>query len=137
MYMVPPFLAYYGAQTSNVTLLQIAYDQCRMYRRLMQDQVTQTWRHVHLGNKTFSDEGLWSTGNGWSAAGLMRVYATLNNLRDDSIRVETVAWKSDIASWVIEIVDGAFKFQSNETQLLPNYYGSNATCEKISLPFLS
>lgn len=133
MYMVPPFLTYYAAQTHNISLLQISYDQCRLYRDMMQDPVTKTWRHILLGDKTVHDEGLWSTGNGWVAAGLMRVFATLQNIRDDGLRAETVAWQVDILSWVLEIINGAFKFQSKETALLPNYYGANDTCKDFYL----
>ena len=37
VYMVPPFLAYYGVLTQNATLLQLAYDQCRLYRQYLVD----------------------------------------------------------------------------------------------------
>ncbi len=31
MYMVPPFLAYYGITTGNQSMLQEAYNQVRLY----------------------------------------------------------------------------------------------------------
>ena len=36
--MVPPFLAYYGVVTGNQSLLQAAYDQCRLYRQYLVDE---------------------------------------------------------------------------------------------------
>ncbi|EGG02340.1 uncharacterized protein MELLADRAFT_91430 [Melampsora larici-populina 98AG31] len=127
MYMIPPFIAYYGAQTSNITLLQLAYDQIRLYRTAMQDPVTKTWRHILFGQKPVQDPGLWSTGNGWVAAGLMRVLATMQNIRDDTLRSETVAWQVEILSWVLEVINGGFKFQSSDSGLLPNYFAANTT----------
>ena len=59
--MVPPFLAYYGVLTQNETLLQIAYDQCRLYRQyLVDDDAGGMWKHIVLGKNT--DSGHWSTG---------------------------------------------------------------------------
>ncbi|KAH9814594.1 hypothetical protein DFH28DRAFT_1027724 [Melampsora americana] len=127
MYMIPPFIAYYGAQTLNITLLQLAYDQIRLYRTAMQDPVTKTWRHILFGDQAAQDPGLWSTGNGWVAAGLMRVFATMQNIRDDSLRSETVAWQVEIISWVLEIINGGFQFQSTASWLLPNYFAANTS----------
>lgn len=61
VYMVPPFLAYYGALTLNRTLLLEAYNQCKLYRSYMQDDKSHLWKHVLLGT-TGTDEGFWSTG---------------------------------------------------------------------------
>ena len=59
--MVPPFLAYYGVLTHNETLLQMAYDQCRLYRQyLVDDDAGGMWKHIVLGKNT--DSGHWSTG---------------------------------------------------------------------------
>ena len=58
--MVPPFLAYYGVLTQNQTLVQEAYDQCRLYRQhLVDDDAGGMWRHI-AGNNT--DNGHWTTG---------------------------------------------------------------------------
>ena len=64
--MGPPFLAYYGAVTQNQTLLQMAYDNCRLYRdALIQDGPTgKLWAHIYSeDNQNFTDQGLWATGN--------------------------------------------------------------------------
>ena len=59
--MVPPFLAYYGVLTQNETLLQLAYDQCRLYRQyLVDDDAGGMWRHIVQGSTP--DSGHWTTG---------------------------------------------------------------------------
>ncbi|CAE6519467.1 unnamed protein product, partial [Rhizoctonia solani] len=75
IYMVPPFLAYYGASTSNRTLVAEAYKQIKLYRDVLLDKPTGLWQHIRQGS--FEDRGFWSTGNGWAAMGIMRVAATI------------------------------------------------------------
>ena len=63
--MAPPFLASYGALTGNQTLLQMAYDNCRLYRdALIQDgPYGPLWAHIYSDDdKKFYDKGLWATG---------------------------------------------------------------------------
>lgn len=61
MYMVPPFLAYYGVTTQNVSLLQLAYAQVGLYRKHLRDkQANNLWKHITFGSGT--DSGHWSTG---------------------------------------------------------------------------
>ena len=114
--MVPPFLAYYGVITSNITLLQQAYTQIKLYRNYLRDPKG-LWKHVLLGSSGI-DEGHWSTGkkrevyfqthkfsyarqgNGWAAAGMLRVLATIKNSQyANSMKSE----QEDLANWVIEI----------------------------------
>lgn len=60
-----PFIAYFGAVTNNATLLQIAYDQCRLYRdALILDGPTgKLWGHIYSDdNNTWIDKGIWGTG---------------------------------------------------------------------------
>jgi rhamnogalacturonyl hydrolase YesR len=57
--MVPPFIAYAGALQSNATLLQEAYDQCRLYRDALTDE-SGLWKHILLGS--WSDLTHWGTG---------------------------------------------------------------------------
>ncbi|KDQ62801.1 hypothetical protein JAAARDRAFT_45012 [Jaapia argillacea MUCL 33604] len=64
VYMGPPFIAYYGAVTQNQTLLQLAYDNCRLYRDalLVPGPTGNLWAHIYSDdNKTFFDEGIWGT----------------------------------------------------------------------------
>lgn len=66
VYMVPPFLAYYGVTTRNKTMLQESYNQIRLYRRHLRDSRKGMWRHVVLGT-TDNDSGFWSTGLSFSS----------------------------------------------------------------------
>ena len=59
--MVPPFLAYYGALQGGeegTKLLQMAYDQIRLYRDALVDDGL--WRHVIYGE--WEDDTHWATG---------------------------------------------------------------------------
>lgn len=62
MYMVPPFLAYYGVLNGNKTVLDEAYNQIKAYRtHLMDKNMGGLWKHVLLGPSA-NDAGYWSTG---------------------------------------------------------------------------
>lgn len=124
VYMVPPFLAYYGLVTANQTLLQAAYDQCRLYRQALQDTSTQLWKHIQLGTGT-SDPGLWATGNAWAAAGMLRVLATI---RQSSSASDMSSQTSDLASWVGEIL-GAASQRASKDGLLHNYIDNSSSFE--------
>ncbi|TFK50500.1 Six-hairpin glycosidase [Heliocybe sulcata] len=120
VYMGPPFLAYYGAVTKNQTLLQLAYDNCRLYRDalLVPGPTGPLWAHVYDdGNKTWVDEGIWGTGNGWAATGMLRVAATIEKSSfGDRMKNQT----ADLLSWVKEILDGEFLALTPEN-LVPDY----------------
>ena len=73
-------------------------------------------------------------GNGWAAAGMMRIYATFHNLRDQQLRKLTEAWRADLQKWVMEIVNGAYAFQYKDTRLLPNYLASNNASHNCQCP---
>ncbi|KAI0028451.1 Six-hairpin glycosidase-like protein [Vararia minispora EC-137] len=129
MYMVPPFLAYYGAiegSDNGTALLQEAYKQCSVYRSVLYDANPSLWEHIKLGS--FSLTQHWGTGNGWAALGMMRVYATIKQSKAaDQLSSE----QDDLLVWVDEIVTGAYKFQGTNGTLY-NYLdqytpGSNAT----------
>lgn len=60
VYMAPPFISYYGAFTSNRTLVAEGANQVRLYREVLQDPVTKLWRHILLGS--WSEPSLWGTG---------------------------------------------------------------------------
>jgi len=61
VYMVPPFLAYYGVTTRNRTMLAESYNQIRLYRNYLRDSKQGMWKHIVLG-PSGNDEGFWSTG---------------------------------------------------------------------------
>jgi len=63
--MGPPFLAYYGALHNNQSLLQLAYDNCRLYRDalLIDGPTGPLWAHIYDDDtQSWIDEGIWSTG---------------------------------------------------------------------------
>ncbi|KIO24818.1 hypothetical protein M407DRAFT_76417, partial [Tulasnella calospora MUT 4182] len=104
VYMAPPFIAYYGAlHQPNVDqdLLFEAYNQIKLYRNYLFDDNPGLWRHITMGN--FQDDGHWSTGNGWVAAGIMRVLCTINQTTA-GYQPELVAAQRDLQNWATEIV---------------------------------
>ena len=108
-YMAPPFIAYYGALECGPKgegLLQMAYEQVRLYRKVLFDKKVGLWRHIALGNGT--DPTHWATGNAWAAAGALRVLATIRHSRAGrSMRSQ----QKDLIRWVGETLDGVWKFQ--------------------------
>lgn len=61
--MAPPFIAYFGAlqnDSGGLAILQIAYDQIRLYRDALFDQDVSLWRHIANGSSV--DAGHWGTG---------------------------------------------------------------------------
>lgn len=121
VYMVPPFLAYYGALTSNRTLLAQAYDQVRLYREYLRDEKTGMWRHVMLGSSG-NDENFWTTGNGWAAAGMLRVHATIQNSEyAGNFKKE----QKNLQKWIDEVHNSIYK-HLDDTGIFPNYAGQPA-----------
>jgi rhamnogalacturonyl hydrolase YesR len=131
MFMAPPFIAYFAADTNNASLLETAYRQCGLYREVIlfgSDNATfapvgtsptnGSWHHI-VGPQS-ADPGLWSTGNGWAAMGMARVLATV--LKAPVAR--GTAWRKDairdLTAWIKEIVDGA-RGQPADGGLLRNY----------------
>lgn len=55
-------LAFYGADTQDASILFEAYNQCKLYRDILQPSGTGAWSHI-MGPQSH-DPGLWSTGNG-------------------------------------------------------------------------
>ena len=96
---VPPFLAYYGALTSNQTLLQMAYTQCSLYRDALV-QSSGLWTHIALGTGA-ADPGVWATGNAWAAAGMLRVLATIQQSSFDGMMGSQ---KQDLQTWAENIL---------------------------------
>ncbi|GAA6021258.1 hypothetical protein JCM10207_002592 [Rhodosporidiobolus poonsookiae] len=128
VYMVPPFLAYLGVQTSNTTLLRAAYDQVRLYRQYL--AVTESgetqglWRHIweESGNGD-ADAGLWATGNAWAASGMLRVLASLQN---SDYADEFASQSGDLASWTGAIVERVWAMPESNG-LSYNYLNDTST----------
>ncbi|KAJ3924333.1 MAG: hypothetical protein NXY57DRAFT_1045021, partial [Lentinula lateritia] len=114
MYMAPPFLAYYAADTYNTSLLHLAVDQCGLYRQALKSNLTSSvsydglWEYI-VGPQS-SDFGLWGTGNGWASAGMARVLATTKLL----------------GIWIQEIVGGAMGTPMTDG-LLRNYLNDTSS----------
>jgi len=108
VYMVPPFLAYYGALEGSAELLQEAYDQCRLYRDGLQGE-NGLWRHIELG--TWQDETHWATGNGWAAAGMLRVLSSMNH---SSVGEELELQQANLTTWVQEILEESWLHQNDD-----------------------
>ncbi|KIM65854.1 hypothetical protein SCLCIDRAFT_1211853 [Scleroderma citrinum Foug A] len=120
VYMAFPFIAYCGAVKNDGTLLQIAYDQCRLYRDalLIDGPTGKLWAHIYDDdNSTWIDKGIWATGNGWAALGMLRVAVTIQKT---PFYANMTSQVSDLLSWVKEILDGAFKALKCDG-LLPDY----------------
>ncbi|KAH0835728.1 Six-hairpin glycosidase-like protein [Lanmaoa asiatica] len=123
VYMVPPFLAYYGVTTQNMSLLQEAYTQISLYRNYLRDtHANNLWKHIQLGTYG-TDNGHWSTGNGWAAAGMIRVLGTIQRSQyADSLKQQ----QEDLASWVQEIHDGMYP-SLDSSGLFHNYADNSST----------
>ncbi|KIJ53229.1 hypothetical protein M422DRAFT_58565 [Sphaerobolus stellatus SS14] len=122
-YMVPPFLAYYGAVTQNKSLVTEAYNQLKLYRSYLRDaSADNLWKHIVMGNDT-KDDGHWSTGNGWAAAGMLRVLATI---KSSVFANDFKSEQSDLTEWITEILDGMYK-NIGPSSLFTNYADNNST----------
>ncbi|KAL0566045.1 hypothetical protein V5O48_015972 [Marasmius crinis-equi] len=108
VYMVPPFLAYYGVLTQNESLISDAHGQIELYRDHLRDtDANNLWKHIVLPNGgSGADGGHWSTGNAWAAAGMIRVLATIQNSQyADDFKDE----QGDLENWISEIHGGIYQ----------------------------
>lgn len=122
VYMVPPFLAYYGVTTQNRPLLEESYTQIKLYRSYLRDPTVNMWKHVQLGTSG-NDNGYWSTGNGWAAAGILRVLATI---RQSPYANTMKSEQNDLITWVEEIHSGMYA-TLDSTNIFTNYANQPAT----------
>ncbi|KAL5512387.1 hypothetical protein ACEPAG_3379 [Sanghuangporus baumii] len=128
VYMVPPFLAYYGVLTSNRSMVEEAHNQIKLYRSYLLsdsspgDDDHRLWRHVVLGSD-FQDPGFWSTGNGWAAAGMLRVLGTIQNSQYRNAMKGEVR---DLRNWVNEIHDGMYLYMRDDG-LFHNYANDSSS----------
>ncbi|THH32646.1 hypothetical protein EUX98_g1533 [Antrodiella citrinella] len=124
VYMVPPFLAYYGVLSNNQSLVSEAYNQVKLYRQYLGDSSAGgIWKHIVMGSTVPPDPGHWSTGNGWAAAGMLRVQGTIQNSPfPNNFKTEM----SDLSNWVTEILNGMYPHLRSD-QLFLNYADNNST----------
>lgn len=123
MYMVPPFLAYYATDKGDLQLLQDTVRQCQLYREVLQPNTTAAYKGawMHIIGPESQDTGFWSTGNGWAAAGMARVLATVMK----ASFISDLAWKQqaidNLTQYIKEIIDGSMN-SSMYGGLLRNYF---------------
>ncbi|KAH9906085.1 Six-hairpin glycosidase [Epithele typhae] len=124
VYMAPPFIAYYGGMQGGdegLSLLKEAYTQCALYREHLNNDGSGLWKHIVWGSGT--DLNHWGTGNGWGAAGMLRVLRTIQR----SEHAKTLASETeDLTTWVDEILTAVWKFQHSNGTLF-NYIDQEAT----------
>ncbi|KIY63982.1 Six-hairpin glycosidase [Cylindrobasidium torrendii FP15055 ss-10] len=118
VFMVPPFLAYYGVLNSNQSLVEEAYNQCKLYRDILRDSDNgNLWKHIVGKSDSPADAGYWSTGNGWAAAGMLRVLATIQHSPySDALSNEM----EDLVAWIKEI-QGAMYDKLDDSYVFRNY----------------
>lgn len=129
-YMVPPTLAYWAVQTNNITLLDVAIQQCNLYHDVLSAPANDSgndtpwdaaglWQHIIGPTDGNNDNGIWSTGNAWAAAGMSRVLATVKNSKLEADRAQLGRLEDCIKG----ILDGAIALDDAEPDepLLRNY----------------
>lgn len=126
VYMVPPFLAYIGVATSDLALAKEAANQAKLYRDVL-IQPAGVW--YHITGPEVKDFKLWSTGNGWAAAGMARVLATLVK---SPYAQETTAEQESLTDLIKEILDGVIRLDVDESGLLRNYLNESSWFGEIS-----
>ncbi|KAI0900420.1 hypothetical protein F4806DRAFT_448610 [Annulohypoxylon nitens] len=136
VYMAPPTLAYWAIQSNNSTLLSTAIEQCVLYRDVLgvpknAKSAGGLWHHI-IGPQS-QDLGIWSTGNGWAAAGMSRVYATAKKshfANDRKIKSDLSTLKGVIKA----ILDGAIARDNAEPDepLLRNYLNDTTWFGELS-----
>ncbi|KAF2729132.1 Six-hairpin glycosidase [Polyplosphaeria fusca] len=126
VYMVPPFLAYYAVASGDLGLAKEAAHQVKLYRDVL---VTGEGPWLHIVGPGVPDFAMWSTGNGWAAAGASRVLATLRKSKFDG---ETKEEQAQLTSIVKGIIDGAIKFDVDQSGLLRNYLNESSWWGEIS-----
>lgn len=87
VYMVPPFLAYYGIATQDITYLEESVKQIVLYRDILAGGITLSggeqchglWRHIATEptEACCTDPWIWTTSNAWVYAGTTRVLAAI------------------------------------------------------------
>ncbi|KAH9209392.1 Six-hairpin glycosidase-like protein, partial [Leptodontidium sp. 2 PMI_412] len=125
MAMSFPFLAYLAVQKGDTSLMDTTVTQCGLHRAVLKAG-DQNWRHI-IGPQS-QDTGLWSTGNGWAAYGMVRVLHTLQKWSGSS---SMTSQASQLKGWIKEILDGAMS-SSSDGGLLRNYLNDNSWFGEIS-----
>jgi rhamnogalacturonyl hydrolase YesR len=133
--MVPPFLAYYAVATKNMTIMREAVRQGFLYRDVLgisasgNNSTAGLWKHI--GGPQTNDKGLWSTGNGWAAMGMMHVLAIAKYSGAEYFISEEVR---TLKSIVKDILNAAIRLDKAEPDepLLRNYLDNTSWFGELS-----
>lgn len=121
--MFAPLLAYYGVATGNLSVIQEAVRQCRLYRDVLLIRNGSTkglWQHVAGPSPSAKP---WSSGNAWAAYGMSRISATIAGWPESNIALSKE--KNELDDWIREIIDGVIRTDTDPSQLLKNYLGES------------
>jgi unsaturated rhamnogalacturonyl hydrolase len=100
LYMAPPFLAAIGRYDEAVS-------QVEGLRRALRDGSTGLFSHIwDDGTKTFVRRAFWGVGNGWAAAGMLRVAAALPERLGDARR--------RIFGYAREVIEACLEYQRGD-----------------------
>ncbi|PVH72961.1 hypothetical protein DL98DRAFT_563348 [Cadophora sp. DSE1049] len=113
------------AMSGDTSLMDTTVTQCGLHRAVLKAG-DQNWRHI-IGPQS-QDTGLWSTGNGWAAYGMVRVLHTLQKWSSSS---SMTSQASQLKGWIKEILDGAMS-SGVDGGLLRNYLNDNSWFGEIS-----
>ncbi|KAJ3857150.1 Six-hairpin glycosidase [Lentinula lateritia] len=130
IYMAPPFIAYYGALQAGDNesyLLQTAYEQISLYRDVLRDD-DGLWRHVALDTHEFT------SGNGWAAAGMLRVLETLNH---SSMATDFTDQTANLTQWIQEILSSSWQYQLENGTLLNTIDDSSSFADSSGTALLA
>jgi len=130
IYMAPPFLAYNAVALNNASILRQTICQCGLYRQILLENTTEPYHGLweHIKGVGTNDLKLWSTGNGWAAGGMARVYAVAKKWGPSS------GWTTELGqlkSYIKEIIDGSMNVPK-DTGLLYNYLNDTTWFGEIS-----
>ena len=119
-------MAYQAVQENNASLMAETVNQCGLYRDVLKTSANLNWMHI-IGPQS-QDTGLWSTGNGWAAYGMVRVLHTLQKWPGSS---SMTSQAGQLKSWIKEILDGAMASGLSDG-LLRNYLNDSSWFGEIS-----
>lgn len=119
VYMVPPFLAYYGVAKNDQYYLEETLRQLSNYNLVLQTNVSidgnggciGLWKHIVSQPYSLdydiccSDTGTWLTSNAWAVAGMTRVLATIMRWQPPDSRAGAADAYSQFQSKALKEID--------------------------------
>ena len=106
LYMIPPFLAKYGAVTDDTEAQDEAVEHIALQAKHLQDPYTGLFRHIWRETpNTYPESTFWSRGNGWAATGIIETLSILPG--DHPGRGELITILTDLCEGVVEYQDAS------------------------------